>query len=80
MTLKELIIMIIVQEIKLAEKHLILLLLFILSSLNVIRHTYFVIQRMIIKEKYMITNKSLFLVGISISYIITMIISGLKFL
>jgi hypothetical protein len=55
-----------------------LLLLFFLSSLNVIRITYFFIQHWIDKEKFKLSGKSLFILGISIAYILLTIVSGIK--
>lgn len=55
----------------------ILVLLFILSSLNVIRHFYFVIQASLISMKYQISNKASFLLGLSLAYIIMSLFMGI---
>ena len=55
----------------------IFIVLFFLSSLNVIRHSYFIIQSWVLKDRYILSNKSLFLLGISLSYIISGIIYGI---
>lgn len=56
----------------------ILLFLLFLSSLNVIRVTYFFIQKWIENEKFKLGEKSLFLLGVSISYILLCIFSGIN--
>jgi hypothetical protein len=56
----------------------IFLFLFFLSSLNVIRVSYFLIQKWIDNEKFKLGEKSLFLLGISISYILLCIFSGIN--
>ncbi len=61
----------------------ILTLLFFMSLLNVIRHFYYFMQAWFISDsdnpqKYKLTNKSLLLLSISISYLITTIFNGLK--
>jgi hypothetical protein len=56
----------------------ILLLLFILSSLNVVRHTFFVIRFYMDKKRFSLGRTSLILLGLSISYIIVGIIEGIK--
>lgn len=54
-----------------------LVLLFVLGSLNVFRHIYFVIQASFLKEKYRLPNKALWLLGISLAYIITSLLTGI---
>ena len=61
----------------------ILIVLFFLSCLNVLRHAYFFIQTWFLSSddtpvKYTINSKSIFLLGVSISYILTVIFTGLK--
>jgi hypothetical protein len=60
-----------------------LMVLFFVSCLNTIRHTYYFIQAWFTSTddepvKYTISNKSLFLLGVSIAYIITSIFTGIK--
>ena len=60
----------------------ILMTLFFMSCLNVLRHLYFFLQAVLTNteenpNKYKISNVSLFLLGISIAYIITTIMTGL---
>jgi len=57
------------------------LIILIMSSLNVIRHLYYFGQAWVKSgsenpEKYKISNTSLWVLSISISYILTSIISG----
>lgn len=59
----------------------ILLIVLVMSSLNVTRHLYYFVQAWFASDsdnpqKYKISNNSLWIVSISISYIITSIISG----
>lgn len=54
------------------------LFLLLLSSLNVIRVAYFFIQKWIENEKFKLTDKSLFLLGISIAYVLLCIFTGIK--
>lgn len=61
----------------------ILFVLFFLSCLNVVRHAYFFIQTWFLSTdeqqvKYIISSKSIFLLGVSISYILTVILTGLQ--
>ena len=53
------------------------LFLLILSSLNVIRVSYFFIQKWVDNEKFKLEDKSLFLLGISISYILLCLFNGI---
>lgn len=60
-----------------------LIVLFFMSCLNTIRHAYYFIQTWFtsteeIPVKYRLTNKSLFLLGVSIAYILTTIFTGIK--
>ena len=57
--------------------------LFFISCLNTARHAYYFIQTWFtsteeLPVKYKITDKSLFLLGVSIAYILTAIITGIK--
>lgn len=59
----------------------ILLIVLIMSSLNVTRHLYYFTQAWFVSDsenpqKYKINNNSLWILSISISYILTSIISG----
>lgn len=61
----------------------ILIMLFFLSSLNIIRHFYYFIQAFFTTSednpvKYKITKTSLLLLGISIAYILSVIFTGIK--
>jgi len=63
----------------------ILIFLFFLSFLNTVRHLYFLLQTMIINYnntnddvepiKYKLNEKALFLLGLSLSYILTLLVS-----
>jgi hypothetical protein len=63
----------------------ILIFLFFLSFLNTVRHLYFLLQTMIINYnntnddvepiKYKLNEKELFLLGLSLSYILTLLVS-----
>ena len=72
--------------------NLVLIMIFVLSLLNSLRHLLFLIQVVIRNnnkpdveedeeeipdEKYMLSDKSLFLLGLSISYIIGSLIIGI---
>jgi len=54
----------------------ILLFFLFLSGLNTLRVTYFFIQKWVDNEKFKLTDKSLILLGISISYILLCIFGG----
>ena len=59
----------------------ILMILFFLSCLNTIRHTYYFIQAWFTSTeeepvKYRLTNTSLVLLGVSVAYILTAIFNG----
>ncbi len=56
--------------------HKFLLLLFILSILNIIRNGWFVVNSYRRGGKFQITDISLILLGISISYFFTILFSG----
>jgi hypothetical protein len=60
----------------------ILLILFFMSCLNILRHAYYFIQAVVTSseeepKKYRITNVSLYLLGISIAYILSTIFTGI---
>jgi hypothetical protein len=55
--------------------------LFFLACLNTSRHIFFFILTAIKSEegnKYMLTNRSLILLGISIAYIFTVVMTGIQ--
>jgi len=61
----------------------ILFVLFFLSCLNVIRTTFFLIGSFIksdeeTPQKFRLTTKQLFLLGLSIAYIISTVFTGIK--
>ena len=61
----------------------IMYLIFWLSTLNTLRHVYYFIQAYISStpeepRRYTISNKSLFLLGASIAYLLTTLITGIK--
>ena len=56
----------------------ILLILFILSILNVVRHTFFVVRFYMNDKRFSLGRTSLILLGLSISYIVVGIIEGIK--
>jgi amino acid transporter len=60
----------------------VLLMVLIMSCLNLIRHSYYFVQAWLtseeeIPEKYKINNKSLWVLSLSIGYIISSIFYGL---
>ena len=60
-----------------------LMLFFFISLLNTVRHAYYFIQTWFTSTeetpvKYKLTSTSLFLLGVSISYILTVIFTGIK--
>jgi hypothetical protein len=60
-----------------------LIVLFFMSCLNTIRHTYYFIQAWFtsteeVPVKYRLSPKSLLLLGVSIAYILTSIFTGVK--
>jgi hypothetical protein len=60
----------------------ILLILLFLSILNLVRHVYYFIQAWVKSEsdeprKYILSKSSLFLLGMSIAYILTAMFNGL---
>lgn len=61
----------------------VLMVLFFLSVLNVLRHGYYFIQAIVSSTeetpiKYMIPTKSLMLLGLSLSYVLSVIFMGIK--
>lgn len=60
----------------------ILVVLLVLSSLNAIWHLFYVIQAWTKNEeqntKYMLSNRALFLLGLSVAFIISSIITGVN--
>jgi len=61
----------------------ILIILFFMAFFNSVRHTYYFIQAWVTSTneepvKYKISDKSLFLLGVSIAYILTTIFTGIK--
>jgi hypothetical protein len=59
------------------------LFVFILSTLNILRHCYYFIQAWFSLEtetprKYIISDKKLIILGLSISFFLTTIITGFK--
>ena len=56
----------------------VLIFLFILSTLNVIRNCFFIIRSYRDKERFMLGKSSLITLGVSIAYIITVIIEGIN--
>ena len=60
-----------------------LLVLFFISLLNTIRHTYYFIQAIVSSSqeqsiKYIISKSDLIMLGISIAYILSVIFTGIK--
>lgn len=55
----------------------VLILLVILSSLNIIRHGFFMVKSIREEERFVLDKPSLFFLGLSISYIILFIIDGI---
>ena len=61
----------------------ILIILFFMAFFNSVRHTYYFIQAWVTSTneepvKYKISDKSLFLLGVSIAYMLTTIFTGIK--
>jgi hypothetical protein len=61
----------------------ILMFLFFMSCLNTLRHLYYFIQSFLVSTeenvvKYRLNKQSLFLLGASISYILTVIFKGIN--
>lgn len=59
----------------------VLMMIFVFSTLNVFRHAFYFTQAWLTStaeetKKYIITNNSLILLGVSISYIIAIILTG----
>jgi len=55
-----------------------LLFLFLLSSLNVIRNSFFLIKNIVDKERFILNKSSLIVLGVSIAYILLVLIDGIK--
>jgi hypothetical protein len=55
----------------------ILVLFFIFSTLNIIRHSFFLLRSFNNDEKFVLGNTKLFLLGISLSYFLMSIITGI---
>ena len=73
----------ILSEIMLLIFNKVLFVIFILACLNTFRHGYYFIQAFFksneeVPTKYKLSEISLFLLGISISYIITVIFTGIQ--
>jgi hypothetical protein len=56
----------------------VLIFLFILSMLNVVRNCFFIIRSYRDKERFMLSKGPLITLGVSIAYIITIIIEGIN--
>lgn len=61
----------------------ILMLLFFMSALNSLRHIYYFIQAFFssteeLPSKYRLNDRSLYLLGISLAYILTVVFTGIK--
>jgi hypothetical protein len=60
----------------------ILLMVFVLSCVNIVWHTFFFIQAYVKTEvensKYWLTPRSLLFLGLSIAYVLTSIITGIN--
>lgn len=61
----------------------VLMVLFFISLLNTIRHAYYFIQAIVTSTeeqpiKYVISKNSLILLGLSISYVLSVIFTGIK--
>jgi len=60
-----------------------LMMLFFISLLNTLRHGYYFIQALVTSTeeqpiKYVVSKKSLLLLGLSIAYMLTTIFTGIK--
>jgi hypothetical protein len=55
----------------------VLLLLFILSTLNMLRHGFFLLRSFRSEERFVLEKNSLLYLGISISYFLMSIINGI---
>jgi len=55
----------------------VIILLFILSSLNILRHSFFLLRSFRSEERFVLEKNSLLYLGISISYFLMSIISGI---
>jgi hypothetical protein len=56
----------------------VLFFLLIFSSLNIIRHGFFLIKSFKDSERFILDKKSLIVLGMSISYVLLMIMDGIK--
>jgi hypothetical protein len=56
----------------------VLVILLILSSIHTLRSLYYFIQAYVRSTKYLLSKQQLLLLGLSISYIITSILTGIK--
>ncbi len=56
----------------------VLFFLLIFSSLNIIRHGFFLIKSFKDNERFILDKKSLIVLGMSISYVLLMIMDGIK--
>jgi|AntRauTorckE6833_2_1112554.scaffolds.fasta_scaffold00695_23 hypothetical protein len=56
----------------------ILVVVLVLSILNVLKHIFFAVPYLKTNTRYKINNKEMFLLGLSISYIITCILNGIS--
>lgn len=48
----------------------VLIILYILSCVNILRHLFFLVQLWYLREKVILNKTTLFLLGLSISYVI----------
>lgn len=55
----------------------VLLLLFILSILNILKHIFYLVPYLKAGVKYQMTSQETLLVGLSLSYIIVVLIKGI---
>jgi len=58
--------------------HKVFVFLFILSMLNVIRNCFFIVRSYRDKERFTLSRVPLITLGVSIAYIITVIIEGIN--
>jgi hypothetical protein len=61
----------------------VLIVLFFMSILNILRHAYYFIQAIVTSSeelpiKYVVSKNSLILLGLSISYVLSVIFTGIK--
>ena len=55
----------------------VILLLFILSSLNILRHSFFLLRSFRSEERFVLEKNPLLYLGVSISYFLMSIINGI---